>query len=93
MKSLFQSIRSGSITKPECESRLNRFKSEKISITSMLVRRNIGKEMFTRRRNQLNFNISVLEYIIGAFDDLKLPLKIPKKPGEVKDEPCIPSNN
>jgi hypothetical protein len=81
--SLFQNIRSGAITKDGCESRLKKLKAEKHALIHFLNRRQFKHNEFEKKRNDMNSNIAVLEYIITVFDDLKLPLKIKNKPEEV----------
>ncbi len=79
MKSLFQNIRTGVITKAECEAQLNRFKIERQDLVGRLARKGIGRELFGKEIDKLNFSITLLEYLVNVFDDLKLPLKVLRK--------------
>ena len=84
MKSLFQNIRTGIITKQECEADLNKLTLEKQELVKRLTRSGIGKELFEKERDKLLFMITLLQYLINVFDDLKLPLKVPKR--ELREE-------
>lgn len=75
MKSLFQSIRTGVITKLALESQLGKFKHDKIQLTREYLARKLGQELYTKKLAELNFCIAVLESAVHQYDDLKLPLK------------------
>lgn len=79
MISLFQGIRAGVFPKELCEKNLNQFKKEKLETLAMFAHRALGRELFDRKMLELNFAISLLEYVVLVFDDLKLPLKIKRK--------------
>lgn len=75
MKSLFQSIRSGDITKQACISQLNKYQGDKIVLTRVYLAKQIGLELYTQRLESLKFSIDLLQMIVDKFDDFRLPLK------------------
>lgn len=76
MISLFQGIRAGVITKPLCETNLGKYRKEKNETLTAYMHKTLGRELFDRKMVELNFAITLLEYVVLVFDDLKLPLKI-----------------
>lgn len=84
MKSLFQGIRSGMLTKEACESQLGKFKVEKMRLTSNFLAKRLGKELYGKELSKLNMSIDILQFIVDKWDDLKLPLK----PLETKPKPA-----
>lgn len=85
MKSLFQNIRAGVITKPACEEQLKKFKHDKIQLTRDYMARKLGKDLYTKKLAEFNFMVELLQSIVDKYDDLKLPLKA--KPQRVGVEP------
>lgn len=79
MISLFTGIRSGAITRQACESQLKKFQAEKTDLVKQLARKALGRDLYDKKISELQFAISLLEYVILVYDDLKLPLKTPKK--------------
>lgn len=79
MISLFTGIRSGAITRQACESQLKKYQTEKTETVKMFARRALGRDLYDKKMSELQFAISLLEYVILVYDDLKLPLKMPKK--------------
>lgn len=75
MKSLFQNIRAGVITKQACESQLGKYKLEKMHLTKLWTKKVLGRELYEKKLADINLGISLLECIVNSFDDLKLPLK------------------
>lgn len=85
MKSLFQNIRTGVITKPAIESQLEKFRHEKLQLTRNHLARKIGADLYTKKLAEMNFCIEMLLSIVNKYDDLRLPLKV--KPNIVGTNP------
>lgn len=75
MKSLFQNIRAGVITKPACEAQLNKFKSERNELTQDYLGRKMGHDLYRKKLADLNFCVEVLKSIVEKYETLRMPLK------------------
>jgi hypothetical protein len=75
MKSLFQNIRAGIITKPAIEMQLNKFQTDKITLTRTFLANQLGRDLYTKKLAEYNFCIEMLQCVIDKWDDLTLPLK------------------
>lgn len=86
MRSLFQNVRTGDLTRPALEHQLKKFQASKQELVRRLARRAIGRDLFDKEFGELQFNISILDVVLLMFDDLCMPLKIRQKPktGEVE---------
>lgn len=86
MKSLFQSIRSGVITKEACITQLAQFEHDKKQLTIDFLARKLGKDLYTKKLAETSFSIEMLKSIVDKYDDLrKTPLKT--KPQRIGTEP------
>lgn len=87
MKSLFQNIRSGTITKQACEQQVGKYKHDKMVLTREYLARHLGADLYRKKLAECNFAIELLQTIVDKFDDLKLPLKVAKHNAEeIEDE-------
>ena len=80
MKSLFQNIRAGNITKQACEMQLKSFKEQRNQLTKDMLGRRLGMDLYRKKLAEMDFCVEMLTSIIDKFDDLKqkpLKTKIP----------------
>lgn len=86
MKSLFQNIRAGVITRPACEGQLAKFKFDKLTLTRAYLAKALGQELYSKKLAEMNFCIEMLQSIIDKWDDLRMPLKVKAvKPAPVSE--------
>lgn len=86
MKSLFQNIRAGIITKPAVELQLSKFKADKLVLTRAFLAKKLGHDLYTKKLAEMNFCIETMQFIIDKWGDLALPLRQVSVENETKVE-------
>ena len=75
MKSLFQNIRAGVITKPALQGQLAKFRHDRLQLTREHLARRLGADLYMKKLAEINFCIEMLQTVVDKYDDLKLPAK------------------